>query len=209
MQRIILILFLSQNLFAQTLAKKIILSQRENQLITNVFDNRWKLSKTQSEKLKNGEVVVRNFVTSKNKLQKMQFKVSAIHHLNCNKVLSILSIYENYSKYMSFITKSLYDSKNKRVYFLLDSPLMPFKMSLSFVIERIKKPGIYPFSFENGLFKNLTGNIEVHEIGEYCLFYTSAAWEGADTKIPDLIIEMFSETLTRKSFEKLFRVSSF
>lgn len=209
MQRIILFLFLSHSLFAQTLANKIILSQSENLFISKLFNDRWNLSKTQNEKLKNGEVIVKNTVTSKNKLQKMQFKVSAIHHLSCKKVLSVLSIYENYSKHMSFISKSLYDDKMKKVYFLLDSPLLPFKMSLSFIIDRIKKPGIYPFRFDTGIFKDLTGNIEVHELGKYCLFYTSANWEGPDTSIPDLIIEMFSETLTRKSFEKLFRISSF
>lgn len=175
-----------------------------------VFDKKWKLSKTQKEYLEKGKVIVTSNVNDPNKYtQTMNFKVAAIHPLNCTKVLAKLSRYENYHQHVDFIKRSVYDDKKQIVNFSLESDLLPFKMGLRFKIPRIEKPGVYPYQFNHGIFKGLKGNIEVHKYKDHCLFYTYANWIGKDTGIPNTIVELFSEGLSKKSFEILFRMARF
>lgn len=208
MQRIIIVFIISMSLQA---AQVVSSDPAENKklIINSIFENKWDLSKTYKKYLNQYKVIVKSNVSDTEKTQTMKFKVAAIHKRSCKPVLDKLSRYEDYSQYMDFVIKSKYMEKKQIVYFLLESSLLPFKMSLSFKIPRIKKPGKYPFEFQHGIFKGLTGTIEVHQLLGECLFFTHANWTGKKTSIPNVIIEMFSETLTRKSFEKLFRIAKY
>lgn len=208
MQRIIIVFIISISLqAAQVVSSNPV--ENKSLIINSIFENKWDLSKTYRKYLNQYKVIVKSNVSNNEKSQTMKFKVAAMHKRSCAPVLDKLSRYEDYSQYMDFVTKSKYLEKKQKVYFLLESPILPFKMSLSFKIPRIKKPGKYPFEFQHGIFKGLTGTIEVHQVLDECLFFTHANWIGKKTSIPNVIIEMFSETLTRKSFEKLFRITKF
>jgi hypothetical protein len=215
MRRIILVLIIFGVNFAPNPAFALSAASSDSggDLLNEVFKNRWKLTRTNRRYLNEGLPIVKSVVTSRGKEklknQSMKFNVAAIHNSPCTPVLEKLSIYEKYYEYMSFISKSIYSEKTNTIYFYMESALLPFPMSLRFKIPRISKPGKYPFEFTHGIFKNLKGVIEVYNHGKKCLFYTYANWSGTHTGIPNLIIEMFSETLTRKSFEKLFRISKF
>jgi len=152
-----------------------------------------------------------NTLTLKNKIKKQQldFKIIGRHKKKCHYALKKISQYENYQYFISFIKKSTFDEKSKRVFFGLDDPLMPFKMSLQFIIPRIKTPGLYHFSFDRGLLKDLHGEIHITSHAGRCLFYVHARWLGPYTSIPDLLFELFSTTLGRRATEKLFKMSSF
>ncbi|MDA9793260.1 hypothetical protein N9B72_01620 [Bacteriovoracaceae bacterium] len=215
MRRIILVLIIFSITFAQSpaYASSAASSDSGGDLLDEVFKDRWKLTRTNRRYLNEGVPIVKSVVTSRGKKklkkQSMKFNVAAIHTRPCSPVLEKLSIYEKYYEYMSFISKSMYSEKTNTIYFYMESALLPFPMSLKFKIPRISKVGKYPFELTHGIFKNLKGVIEVYNHGRKCLFYTHAHWSGIHTGIPNLIIEMFSETLTRKSFEKLFRISKF
>lgn len=208
MQRIIVVFLISLSLQAAQVASSNP-SDNKIQIIESIFENKWSLTKTHKKYLNQYKVIVKSEVSDSENYQAMIFKVAAIHRRSCNQILDKLSRYENYNQYMEFVTKSSYLERKQMVYFLLESSLLPFKMSLSFKIPRIRKPGKYPFEFKHGIFKGLTGVIEVHQLQTECLFFTYANWKGKKTSIPNIIIEMFSETLTRKSFEKLFRITKY
>jgi|GEM_PF-907216 len=143
--------------------------------------------------------------------QTLKFDISGLHKKSCARALGILSRYESFKNHIDFIKESRYDEQKKEVYFYLSHTLMPFDMSLSFKIPRITGPGAYPFSFEQGFLKNLSGTIYVAEApgrsSSNCLFFTTASWQGPYSKIPSPIFEMFSATLSRISMEKLFKIS--
>jgi len=120
-----------------------------------------------------------------------------------------ISFYENYSEYMEFIKKSEYSDEKESVYFVMDHALLPFAMNLTFKIPRIKKPGVYPFTFEHGFLKDLKGNIIVKDIGKYCLLGLKTDWQGPETKIPNIAFSLFIQTVGKLGLEHLIRVSLF
>lgn len=203
---------LTNKLYSKQSRKKII----ENNL-KNIFKDQWILTRTQEKYLKSGKVVVESVAKNHDldKNQSLTFKVSGIHPNSCHKVLKTLSVYEKYHESVSFITKSTYNTRTKELFFRLESMLLPYPMVLKFKLPRINKPGSYPFIFETGIFLGLKGNINIYRYKssidkkERCLFYTQASWKGKSTGLPKLIIEIFSETLTKKSFQKLFRIATF
>lgn len=140
-------------------------------------------------------------------LQKLDFHVAGLHSRDCKFAMRKLSQYESYKHFLTFVKDSAYDENQQRVKFLLSHQLLPYDMILSFNLPRIKGPGAYPFSFDKGILKNLTGVIHLAPYQNRCLIYTSAQWQGPHTKIPNFLFELFSSTLSRLSMEHLFRLS--
>ena len=151
--------------------------------------------------------------TSKSpKKQSLHFSIAGLHPKSCAYALRTLSLYEDYSRFLSFIKESHYDQKKQEIDFLLSHMLLPYDMRLIFTLPRITKAGVYPFSFEIGILKNLHGEIHVidHTLNNQsrCLFYSTAEWTGPDTGFNNLVFELFSQALSKLSMEILFRVSS-
>lgn len=171
------------------------------------------LSNESIKVIENGEIVTKSEVLDyeDKKFQSLNFFIIGIHPKPCEQSLKKLSHYENYKNLIDFIKVSTYDEKTQKVFFTLDSKLLPIAMNLSFKIPRIESPGIYPFSFDNGFFAGLTGTIQAYHYQDKkkCLLYTEAYWKGDHTKFPNLIVEMFSETLSKIAMEKMIRVTKF
>ena len=145
--------------------------------------------------------------------QNLKVRFGSLHKRKCEYVFKKLSRYENYSKYLSFVKKSKYFEKRKRVEFYLSSIFLPFDMILNFKIPRIKGPGEYPFIFDSGFLKGLNGNIHVskkkfkNNKDPLCFIYINAEWKGKKTKIPNTVFELFTSTIIRLGLTKLYRVS--
>ncbi|MDD0852286.1 hypothetical protein HBN50_04215 [Halobacteriovorax sp. GB3] len=163
-------------------------------------------------RIKNGQIyrktTIRTIEEKGNRLQELDFSISGLHPNSCHTALAKLSQYENYHEYLDFIKKSQYSEKTNRVRFFMQSAILPFNMILDFKIPRITKKGSYPFSFDKGFLKELKGTIHVYQ-GPHnrCLFYSEAKWKGKHTGIPNMVFELFANTLSEKSMEILFRIS--
>ncbi len=140
--------------------------------------------------------------------QSLDFRTSGLHKKDCRFALKKLSKYENFKKYLDFVADSKYDDEKKRVFFLLSSKILPFDMILDFKLPRITKEGAYKFQFDKGFLNGLSGVIHVSNFKNRCLFYTEAFWQGPKTKIPNIIFEFFSTTLSKLAMKNLFRISS-
>jgi hypothetical protein len=167
-------------------------------------------SEGQLEEILKGHVISVGKVTSPSeKDQKLFLFVAGLHPRNCTRAMRKISFYENYSEYMDFIKKSDYSDEKETVYFVMDHTLLPFAMNLTFKIPRIKKPGVYPFTFEHGFLKDLKGNIIVKDIGKYCLLGLKTDWQGPETRIPNIAFSLFIQTVGKLGLEHLIRVSLF
>jgi len=144
----------------------------------------------------------------KQKTQSLDYLVSGLHPKSCRFALRKLSLYENYNNYLSFIKSSSYDESRHQIHFLIDHTLLPIKMTLEFSIGRITKTGDYPFSFDKGMLKGLTGVVRIRKVNNRCLFVTTAQWTGPDTGFADLILEIAASTISKIGLERLFRISS-
>jgi hypothetical protein len=127
---------------------------------------------------------------------------------SCSYALKTLSLYEDYSRFLSFVKESRYDEKKKEINFLLSNVLLPYDMRLVFNLPRITSPGAYPFTFNVGILKNLQGTINVIDQKGRCLFYSTADWRGPYTGFNPTLFELFSQVLSKLSMEILFRISS-
>lgn len=141
-------------------------------------------------------------------IQELHFSIAGFHQKSCEYALKKLSLYENYSKFLDFVKQSQYDEKKQEINFLLSHTLLPYDMRLIFNLPRITKEGTYPFSFDQGILKDLKGTIYVEKIDNRCLFYSVADWSGKNTKIPNVVFEFFSQTLAKMTMERLFRLSN-
>lgn len=167
-------------------------------------------SEGQTEDLLKGEVISVGKVNSPTeKEQQMMLFVSGVHPRNCQRAMRKLSLYENYNTYMDFVKQSSYDEKKQQVNFVMDHALLPFPMSLTFKIPRIKGPGHYPFTFEHGFLKDLKGTVGVKDVGKFCLLTLKTDWRGPETKIPNIAFEAFIQTVGKIGLEHLIRVSLF
>jgi hypothetical protein len=167
-------------------------------------------SEGQTEDLLKGAVISVGKVDSPTeKEQQMMLFVSGIHPRNCTRAMRKLSFYENYSQYMDFIKKSDYNEEKEIVTFVMDHVLLPFPMNLTFKIPRIKKAGVYPFTFDHGFLKDLKGSIAVKDVGKFCLLTLKTDWRGPETRIPNLPFSMFIQTVGKLGLEHLIRVSLF
>lgn len=168
------------------------------------------------EKILDGEIFSESKVKSSTliemglvkQIQELHFTIAGLHEKSCDYALKKLSLYENYSQFIDFVKESKYDEKNQEINFLLDHALLPYSMRLIFKLPRIEKPGAYPFTFELGILKNLHGTIYAIDHKNRCLFFTKADWEGPHTGFPDLLFELFSQTLSKLTMERLFRISN-
>ena len=141
-------------------------------------------------------------------IQELHFSIAGFHQKSCEYALKKLSLYESYSKFLDFVKISQYDEQKQEINFLLSHVLLPYDMRLIFNLPRITKEGTYPFSFDQGILKDLKGTIYVEKIDNRCLFYSKADWSGKDTKIPNVVFEFFSQTLAKMTMERLFRLSN-
>ena len=180
---IILILIFSSSIFANE--------------IDQFLENKWKLSKTQMRYFKSGKILADSDVSSEKSLQSFKMKALAKHKKSCNKVVRKLSLLEEYKNWVGFIKSSKYDSKNKLLTIRAEHTLLPYPMIIHIVVDRPKKQGKYPFFFPTGIFKGLEGNFTIKEIDKNCVFYATSFWEGKKTNIPNIVIEIFSETLSK------------
>ena len=168
------------------------------------------------EKILAGEIFSESKVKSlvlveNNKMQETQelrFSIAGLHQKSCDYALKKLALYENYSSFLDFVKKSEYDEKTSEINFLLSHPLLPYDMQMKFKLPRITKVGVYPFLFEEGILKNLKGNIYVIDHNKHCLFYSTAAWDGPSTGFSNIVFEFFSQTLAKLTMERLFRLSN-
>lgn len=142
------------------------------------------------------------------KKQNLDFRIIGLHSQSCDQALKKISQYENFSQYISSITSSNYHSETQRIELTVSAPLLKNSFILNFKIERITTAGTYPFLFDNGFLKGLTGNIHVTEQNQRCLFLLTAVWDGPDTGFNSTILEIFITTITRIGMEKLFKIYS-
>jgi hypothetical protein len=168
----------------------------------------WKRPKKIKQQVMSGRNYSYSEVESEGKKQSLDFEVTGLHPKECRTALRKLSRYENFSQYISFVTVSRYNPVGKQVFFLLEAAILPIKMGLSLKLPRINKVGRYPYIFDRGFLKGLTGNINVSEYRKRCFFHVTAKWEGPHSGFPDMVFELFSSTLADIGMSKLFRISS-
>ncbi|MAZ47926.1 MAG: hypothetical protein CME65_05145 [Halobacteriovoraceae bacterium] len=169
--------------------------------------SRWKLSYTEEKYLDQGKILTDANVTDQQGLQSFDMQATAWHQKKCRKVIRKLSQFELYPEWISFIKKLRYNDQTKLMTMHADHPLLPFPMIVNIVVERPKKPGHYKFRFPTGIFKGLTGYFDIAQYNNRCHLYVESHWTGKKSKIPNLVIELFSETLARIGGEILMRQS--
>lgn len=165
----------------------------------------WSLTHTELKYLKENKILALSKVETKDHKQSFKLKAMAMHPKKCTKVLRRLSRLENFKDWISFIKSSTYQDENKLFTLQAEHTLLPFPMIIHIIVDRPTKVGIYPFTFPTGIFRGLTGHFEIKEINGQCVFFATSKWLGPKTKIPDLGIEVFSETLTKLGGEVLMR----
>ncbi|MBT4792769.1 MAG: hypothetical protein HON90_14435 [Halobacteriovoraceae bacterium] len=173
--------------------------------LDNYIKSKWKLSKSQKKYLLSGEVLAQSQVVDNNNAQDFTMQVYAYHKKNCHKVIRKLSLLENYSQWVDFIKSSTYQANSHLFTLTADHPLLPFPMLIHIIVERPTKIGTYTFSFPTGIFRGLQGHFEITEQNNRCLLFAKSHWQGQHTKIPNFIIELFSETLSKIGGHVLMR----
>jgi hypothetical protein len=116
---------------------------------------------------------------------------------------------EKYQDWISFIKSSKYSEDRKLFTVKADHTLLPYPMIVHIITERPTKPGAYKFSFPTGMFAGLTGTYTIKDINNRCLIYAESSWEGKKTAIPNLVIELFVEGLSKTGAELLIRKTQF
>lgn len=175
--------------------------------IKNFYLKHWKLSDTAIKSLKDKEILSDAEVETKGNQQNFKMRGAALHNKKCATVLRKLSRLEEYENWIDFIKSSNYKEANNLFTIKADHALLPYPMIVHIFVKRPTKQGEYPFTFPTGIFTGLTGNFIIKEINGRCGIYVQSYWEGKKTKIPDLVIELFSETLARIGGEVLMRKS--
>lgn len=171
------------------------------------------LNTEQIKRVDKGDILVDSIVKSTNlngqENQSLDFFSAGLHPKSCLFAMRKLSLYENYTQYLNFITKSSYDEKKEIIDLTIEHSVLPIKMGLIFKIPRIKNVGTYPFSFDQGFLKDLKGIITLSETSDKrCLFTTTAHWSGPHSGYNNLLFELFSTTLSRLAMGHLFRIST-
>jgi len=169
------------------------------------FQDKWPLTNASIEYLYKGEVLTDAKVETKDAKQEFTLKAAALHPKPCKNVLRKLSMLEKYADWISFVKSSTYNEKNKMFTIRADHALLPYPMIVHIIVDRPVKPGIYPFSFPTGMFTGLYGEFIIKKHKNRCAFYAHSYWIGKKTKIPDFMVELFSETLSKLGGELLFR----
>lgn len=173
--------------------------------LKNFYAPRWELTNRSIEYLIKGEILADATVSSKDKAQEFKMQVAAVHPKPCRKVLRKLAMLEKFKDWIGFIKSSKYDEKNRLWTLKANHTLLPYPMLVHIILDRPKSTGKYPFTFPTGIFTGLKGHFIIKKYKNKCAFYATSYWKGKDTKLPNFIIELFSETLTKIGGEIVFR----
>jgi hypothetical protein len=143
------------------------------------------------------------------KKQDFKFSVLGLHPHSCQRALRKISQYQEYKNYIDFVKESQYDENLKMIFLEIKSPIIPKTFYLHFEIPRIQEPGSYAFSFKKGFLKDLNGKIEVIQtVSNRCFLKMNGTWIGPSTPFPNLIFELFSQTILKMGLKRLIRMSS-
>ncbi|MDC1173992.1 hypothetical protein OAT67_01240 [Bacteriovoracaceae bacterium] len=159
----------------------------------------------QLKKIEKGHILSYSEVTSESDLQVLKLFLFGLHPKKCRIALSKISQYENYKEFLGLVTESRYE--NGKIYLELSHALLPFDMTMNFKMERVKKPGKYTFTFDQGFLKGLIGDVTIKEESSRCLFMGRTYWKGKSTGFPDSIFSFFSKQLTKMAMSSLFKIS--
>lgn len=173
--------------------------------LNEFYNKHWKVTKRTVEYIEKGEIIVDAIVDTKNNQQEFKMYVAAMHTKSCHRILKKLAMFENFEDWISFIKSSKYDDKNRLWTIKADHTLLPYPMLVHIIVDRPTKTGHYPFIFPTGMFTGLKGHFIIKKHKNKCAFYATSYWKGKDTGLPDFIIELFSETLTKIGGEVVFR----
>lgn len=175
----------------------------------SVYKKYWNLPNASLKELENSEILVSADVETEKKFQTFDLKAMALHKKTCSIALRKLSMLEEYPNWISFIKSSEYDETLKLWTIRANHTLLPYPMIVHITVERPTKEGEYKFVFPTGIFTGLGGKFIIKEYNKRCLFFATSHWKGKDTKIPDFVIELFSETLSKIGGEILMHKSQF
>ena len=165
----------------------------------------WDLNKAEQEYLQKGQILTISKVETLDNKQQFNMKAMALHPKKCSRILRKLSRLENFSDWVSFIKKSTYQDNSRLFTLRAEHALLPFPMIVHIIVDRPTKQGRYKFMFPTGIFTGLKGHFEIKEFDKRCLFFAKSFWKGKPTKIPNLIIELFSGGLTKMGGDILMR----
>lgn len=155
--------------------------------------------------------VVETVKSSQTAQQKMVVNVAGIHGKSCSESAVILSQYEKFKNYITFIKSS--DYRDGKVYLTLKADPIPIEFAMDIKIERINEPGIYPYLMGLGIFQGMTGTVQFYQYideknqKKKCFYYADAFWQGKDTGYPNILMETFTATIAKKGLERLFIMS--
>lgn len=176
------------------------------------YNQHWKITKRTNNYIENGEIIVDANVkdVEKNqnqsgKQQEFTMHVAAMHPKACGRILRKLSMFEKFETWVSFIKSSVYDEGHKLWTIKADHALLPYPMLVHIIVDRPKTAKRYPFTFPTGMFAGLKGHFIIKEHKNKCVFYATSYWSGKHTGIPNFVIDLFSETLTKLGGEIIFR----
>jgi len=186
-----------------------VLSIGNEKTLSSFFDGKWDLNKASLESLVEGEILSEAHVKSKGSKQSFTLKSAGWHNKKCSVVLRKLSMLENYKDWISFVNTSTYNKKARLFTLTADHTLLPHPMIIHIIMDRPTKQGVYPFYFPTGMFTGLKGDFTITEKDNRCLIFSKSHWKGPKTKYPDLVIELFAETLSKKGAQLLMRKTQF
>lgn len=202
----ILLLSLVSFFYLNAFAGQKLLTRDDQKALYPLLVSNWKKAKSWIDDLTESRSVSYIKVrTLKGQKQSLELKVSGVNPKSCAISLAKISRYQDYQNYLSFIEKSFYKEKSQKAFFLISHSLLPYKMSLSLRIPRIKKPGHYPFEFISGIFPYLKGKIFVARLNNKCFFFIDAHWEGSKTGINSTLLEVFLQTISEIGMNRLMR----
>lgn len=184
----------------------------ENKIIVNAVVVSGTESGTESssptEKVPENEVAKK----TEHKFQKLDGFVAGIHGKNCHAVSDVLTQYEKYKDFISFIKVS--DYVDGKVILEIEAPIIGKRFKMDIKVDRLKGAGIYPYVMGTGLFTGLTGNIHFIDLplkagktDTECLVYVDAHWKGADSGYFDVVIQEFVSVVSKEGLKGLFRIS--
>ena len=173
------------------------------------FQDKWKLNKSSLDYLKQGKVLAEAEVESDKNNQSFSMHAAGWHNKKCALVLRKLSQLEKYEEWISFVKSSRYQEKYGLLTIKADHTLLPYPMIVHILMQRPTKEGVYKFSFPTGIFAGLVGEYTVEEKDKRCLIYAKSNWSGKKTNIPDVVVELFVEGLTKLAAELLIRKTQF
>lgn len=173
------------------------------------FKQNWKLNESSLEYLEKGEVLSEADVSSDDKTQSFTLNGAGLHKNRCSTVLRKLSMLEKYEDWISFIKSSKYNEKRRLFTVKADHTLLPYPMIVHIIMDRPTKPGVYKYAFPTGMFAGLIGTYTIKDINNRCLIYAESSWRGKKTAIPNMVIKLFVEGLSKTGAELLIRKTRF